>query len=377
MRISFVIHRLSCSGAPKMLAWVANQMAKRGHEVHVITFFTGEQAQMLGETVTLHNLDIPQSTNRIVRNSAELAKAQYKLLRRLKQIKPDVIVSFHSSGTYIHLLLNKLFGRYPVIFSERADPNAHKGMKKKLFEMLMNCANGTVFQTEGARACFSGKIYENSTVIPNPAVLKPKVAENLPKYLHTYENRDNRIVSVGRLSIAQKRQDVLLDAFQIVHNKHPEMQLVLYGSGEDMEKIRALTAEKDLADCVVLAGNTNQVEENICSARAFALTSDYEGIPNALIEALTVGVPCVSTDCSPGGAALLIRDGENGFLVPRGDAEAVANRLLQLIEDAQISDRFAAEGPKVAEAFSEERIATLWEQNIMKICQRNQHGCGK
>ena len=231
----------------------------------------------------------------------------------------------------------------------------------------MGCADGVVFQTEGARAHFPGKIYDNSTVIPNPAVIKPAVAENLSKYLHTCEERDNRIVSVGRLSIVQKRQDVLLGAFRIVYEKYPQMQLVLYGDGEDREKIRALAEEMGLADCVVLAGNTNQVEENICTARAFVLTSDYEGIPNALIEALSVGVPAVSTDCSPGGAALLIRDGENGFLVPRGDAQAVADRLLKVVEEPQLADHFSAEGPKIIEEFSEDRIADLWEQYFKSI----------
>lgn len=372
MRIAFLFSALGHSGAPKMLAWVAKQMAKRGHDVHIVTFFASEQEQLLlDESFSFHCLNVPRSSNRIGRNSVDMAKTQYRLLRKLKQLKPDGIVSFNISGTYIHLVLNKLFGRYPVIFSERTDPNIHKGAKKKLFTMLMGCASGTVFQTEGARACFPGKIYKNSTVIPNPAVIKPAVAEKLSEYLHTYENRDNRIVSVGRLSIVQKRQDVLLDAFQIVHNKHPEMQLVLYGDGEDKQKIQAMVEEKGLAGSVLLAGNTSQVEENICAARAFALTSDYEGIPNALIEAMSVGVPCMSTDCSPGGAALLIRDGENGFLVPRGDAEAVAEKLLRLIEDPQISDRFTAEGPKITESLSEEHIADLWEQYVLKIC------CGK
>ena len=371
MRIAFLFSALNHSGAPKMLAWVANQMARRGHEVHIVTFFEAKQAAALEDGVTHHCLNISRNGGRLARNTVVMAKTQYRLLRLLRQLKPDGIVSFNISGTYVHLVLNKIFGRYPVVFSERTDPGIHKGVMRKLFRILMGCADGVVFQTEGARAHFSGKIYENSTVIPNPAVIKPAVAENLSKYLHTYEERDNRIVSVGRLSVAQKRQDVLLDAFRIVYEKYPQMQLVLYGDGEDREKIRALAGEMGLADCVVLAGNTNQVEENICTARAFVLTSDYEGIPNALIEALSVGVPAVSTDCSPGGAALLIRDGENGFLVPRGDAEAVADRLLKVIEDPKIADRFSAEGPKITERFSEKRIADLWEQYLQAICKGN------
>lgn len=367
MRIAFLFSSLNHSGAPKMLTWVANQMAKRGHEVHVVSFFMTEKMPALEESVTHHCLDIKRSGSRLTRNTVVMAKTQYQLLRKLKQLMPDGIVSFNISGTYVHLALNKIFGRYPVIFSERTDPNIHKGARKKLFKLLMGCAKGTVFQTQGARECFPGKIYENSVVIPNPAVVKPEAAESLPQYLHTYKTRDNRIVSVGRLSVVQKRQDILLEAFRLVHGKHPEMQLVLYGDGEDKEKIRTLAAEKGLSDSVVLAGNTNQVEEDICSARAFVLTSDYEGIPNALIEAMSVGVPCVSTDCSPGGAALLIQDGENGFLVPRADAPAVAEKLLQLIEDPQTADRFAAEGPKITETLSEDRIADLWEQYILKV----------
>lgn len=369
MRIAFLFSILNHSGAPKMLTWVANQMAKRGHEVHIVSFFKTEKLPVLEENVTHHCLHIDKSKSRLARNTVVMAKTQYRLLCKLKQLRPDGIVSFNISGTYVHLVLNKLFGRYPVIFSERTDPNIYKGKKKKLFQFLMSHAKGMVFQTQGARECFSGKIYENSVVIPNPAVVKPEVAEALPRYLHTYKERDNRIVSVGRLSIVQKRQDILLEAFRLVHEKHPEMQLVLYGDGEDKEKLRTLAAEKGLSDSVVLAGNTDQVEENICAARAFVLTSDYEGIPNALIEAMSVGVPCVSTDCSPGGAALLIRDGENGFLVPRADAPAVAEKLLQLIEDPQTSDRFAAEGPKITETLSEDRIADLWEQYIMKMFQ--------
>lgn len=370
MKIAFLIHRLSYSGAPKMLAWVANQMAKRGHDVHIVTFFTGEQAHPLDPSVTVHSLNISQSGNRIVRNTVEMAKTQYRLIRLLNRLEPDGVISFNISGTYVHLGLNQLFGRYPVIFSERADPNAYRGATSKVRFAMMGCAAGTVFQTEGARSFYAGKIYENSTVIPNPVIMKPKVAQSLPEYLHTYAERDNRIVTVGRLALQQKRQDILLEGFRIVHEKHPEMKLVIYGDGGDKEQIQAIAEEKGLVDSVLLAGRVDWIEESICSAQAFALTSDFEGIPNALIEAMTVGVPCVSTDCSPGGAALLIRDGENGFLVPRGDAEAVAQKLLKLIEDPQISDRFAEEGPKVAETFSEDQIADLWEQYILKIFKK-------
>ena len=110
MRIAFLFSALNHSGAPKMLAWVANQMAKRGHEVHIVSFFETGNMPFLGENVTHHCLNINRNGSRLTRNTVVMAKTQYQLLRKLRQLKPDGIVSFNISGTYIHLVLNKLFG---------------------------------------------------------------------------------------------------------------------------------------------------------------------------------------------------------------------------------------------------------------------------
>ena len=101
MRIAFLFSALNHSGAPKMLAWVANQMAKRGHEVHIVSFFETGNMPFLGENVTHHCLNINRNGSRLTRNTVVMAKTQYQLLRKLRQLKPDGIVSFNISGTYI------------------------------------------------------------------------------------------------------------------------------------------------------------------------------------------------------------------------------------------------------------------------------------
>lgn len=368
MKIVFTIPRLTYSGAPKMMAWIASQMASKGHDVRLVTFFSEEQARILHEKVQTHNLGIVQSKSRVVRNSIGMAKTLFRLHKYVKHVKPDVLVSFSNSTGYAYLPIGKKFGKFKLISSERADPYSYSSGMIKLRLTLMKYAHGTVFQTEGARDFFKNEknIYINSVVIPNPVVLNDdvrKIRENIPRY----EERDNRIVAVGRLSVSQKRQDLLLEAFAIVHKVHPELQLVIYGDGQDESKIQTMIDGAGLADCVTLAGRINEVEKNIYSARAFVLTSDFEGIPNALIEAMSLGVPSVSTDCSPGGAALLIRDGENGFLVPKGDAHAVAERLLEIVENKEIAEMFSANGPKIARDFSEETIADMWEKYFITI----------
>lgn len=362
MRLIFAIPRLSYSGAPKMMAWVANQMAARGHEVHLITFYSEEQARILHENVTMCSLKVVQSKNRLVRNTTGMLKTIARLHTMVKTLKPDVVVTFLDSVGYVYLPICRFFTKAKIIASERVDPYAYRGKIARIRFALMRFAHGTVFQTPGAQCFFEKrrKIFKNSVVIPNPVILSTKAA-NMQKCIPSFLERDKRIVTVGRLSLHQKRQDVMLDAFKLFHEKNPEYTLVIYGGGQDGSKIQAMIDERGLSDCAVLAGITDRVEEMIFHAAAFVLTSDFEGIPNALIEAMSIGVPSVSTDCSPGGAALLIRDGENGFLVPCGDAEAIAEKLSVLVCDSKTADLFSQTSPLIANDLAESIIADKWE----------------
>lgn len=365
MRIVFIHNQISYGGACKMIAWVANQMAKRGHEVHSIVFFQSCNEGNFNENVVLHKLDIKKSKHRIIRNSVGMLKTINALHKKINQINPDVIVSFLDSVGYWYLLKNRLSKKRKIVVSERVDPFQYKGFASKVRFWLMKKANWSVFQTEGAREFFKGKIFEKSSVIPNPVILKN--SDNPSEQEIEFLMRDNTIVSVGRLSLKQKRQDVLINAFKIVLEKHPEMQLVFYGDGQDQEKIESIIKENGFEDKVVLAGVTKDVKASIEKAKVFVLSSDYEGIPNALIEAMQYGVPSVSTDCSPGGARLLINDGENGFIVPCGDEQKLAEKINILIENSDISNKFSKNSPKICETFSEEKIANMWEDCFIKI----------
>ena len=226
----------------------------------------------------------------------------------------------------------------------------------------MGFSHGVVFQTRGAQKFFEryDKIYSNSTVIPNPVVVNEKIL-SMQQNIPSPSEREKIIVTVGRLSLAQKRQDVLLEAFKIFRATHPEYKLVVYGDGADKDQIQKIIDQMGLTDCATLAGKIDNVESAIFNAAAFVLTSDFEGIPNALIEAMSIGVPSVSTDCSPGGAALLINDGENAFLVPTGDAIAIAEKLSVVVDDEDVAQTFSKNGPSIADTFCEAIIADKWE----------------
>ena len=369
MKIVFAITRISHSGgASKMIAWVAEQMALKGHEVHLITFFTQEGTPKLLENVHFHPLNIPQSNRRLVRNTVEMVKVLHRLQKEVRKIRPDVFVTFLDSVGCIYLPICRLLNTCKIVASERVDPYSYRGEKAKVRFFLMKYAHTMVFQTEGARGFFKNKkaIYNNGVVIPNPVVVSDSV-KALQKQVPAYRDRDNRIVTVGRLSLPQKRQDVLIEAFRIFHETHPQYRLVIYGDGQDKDKIESFVEASGLREHIVLAGYTQHAEQDIYNASAFVLSSDYEGIPNALIEAMSVGVPCVSTDCSPGGAALLLEDGENGFLVPKGDARAIADRVAQIVENESVANRFSQNAPAITKKFSESVVADWWETCFLNL----------
>ena len=246
------------------------------------------------------------------------------------------------------------------MISERGDPAVYGGFIRLLGHRIIGRADGAVFQTEGARDFYTGRLRVKSVVIPNAVTCRK--TERLPR-----KKRKDEIAFVGRFYNRQKRQDIMVEAFALLSARHPELSLVFYGDGEDMDMIRALVREKGLDSRVRFAGGVTPIEPYLQTALLFVLTSDYEGIPNALIEAMCAGLPCVAADCAPGGARLLIRDGENGLLIPRGNAAAVAEACEKLLADPRKAEDMGEKAQQIADTFAPEVIYPQWEEYLKKI----------
>ena len=371
MKILFTIPTLTYSGAPKMMAWVANQMAARGHEVRFVAFFSDEQARALHEKIEMRSLNVTRSKSRLARNTTKMAQALWRLHRTVKKEKPDVVVTFLDSVGSMYLPIARFFTKCKTVASERVDPYTYRGKMAQARFYLMRFADGTVFQTEGARRFFKERkrIYDNSAVIPNPVVIGEKTRA-LRGDAPTFEERDDRVVTVGRLSLTQKRQDVLLDAFKIVAETRPELKLVIYGDGPDKGKIQELIDQKGLAERATLAGRVDGVENAIFNARAFALSSDFEGIPNALIEAMALGLPCIATDCPAGGPASLIETERNGLLVPVGDPRAMTRAMCRLADDAALADRLGENAAKIRTRLDANTVAQQWRTYLERVIKQ-------
>ena len=161
----------------------------------------------------------------------------------------------------------------------------------------------------------------NVSVIPNFIHLTPESSSFSRKEL----------LSIGRLSY-QKGFDRLIKAFKIVHETYPEWKLIIYGDGEEKDKLLGLIEEYNLVSFVVIHRPVKNVEEIYCNSSCFVLTSRYEGLPMVLLEAMSYGLPIISYDCKCGPKDL-INNGLNGFLVPEGNIEELANTIMKLISN--------------------------------------------
>ena len=159
----------------------------------------------------------------------------------------------------------------------------------------------------------------------------------------------------------------MLDAFKLFLTKHPEYVLKLYGKGADEVQIRQWVEDRGLVENVKFMGLTTKPMQDIASDGMFLITSDYEGISNSLLEAMAVGLPCVSTDHTPGGARLLIKDGENGLLAPIGNAEKLAEAMCRFAEDVELAKSCGEKAKEVVVRFAPDKIIDMWEKYIEKV----------
>ena len=183
----------------------------------------------------------------------------------------------------------------------------------------------------------------------------------MPEY---YEGERRKVIlSVGRLQ-EQKRTDVLIDAFAMIAERYADYNLELYGKGNLLDELKARVDSHGLSERVKFMGTSSTIFNDINDAALFALTSDFEGLPNALLEAMALGLPCVSTRCSPGGAEELIEDGKNGYLVPCGDAKALAERIDSMLCDYDKALAVGKEARKIRERAELQVIIDAWEEYI-------------
>lgn len=349
MKILFVIGAFLFGGAERVICNLANWFALNGDEV---TLLAVNETEEMCYTVE-KNVHVINGIGR--RNQID---AIWKLRKIIKVIDPQVVVSFL---THINIaVIISLFGTgIPVIVSERNAPSMMppEWYRKMLRAIVYPFAKGVVFQTEQAQEYFGKIIRNKSVIIPNPILLSMDHVD--------LNYRKKVIVTVARL-VPQKNQEMLIKAFACVSSKHKEYVLHIYGDGDLKDKLSALISELGMEDRIILKGETKQIQEEIRSAEIFALTSKFEGMPNALMEAMGLGLACISTDCPCGGPAFLIRNMQNGILVPVDDVNSLVDALNSLLENTYLRESISLEAQKIYQELKPETIYEKWRIFLLR-----------
>lgn len=330
MNLLFYINSIHEGGAERVMCNLCSYFANKGDNVVLVTSFIDKWEYAFDTKVTRISLfDDRISGNRIIRNF----KIIKKLRQAIKQIAPDCVVSFMGEPNFRAFFASR-FIKTKWVCSVRNDPKIeYSGIVERIFaKWLMPFSDGCVFQTQEAKNFFPDKLQRKSAIIMN-AVDKRFFDVNLANV----EKHD--IITCGRLT-SQKNHKLLIDAFNKIKDQTDE-NLIIYGNGELNSELQCYIRQLGIDNRVFLAGQTSNVIDSIKGAKIFVLSSDYEGMPNALLEAMAIGIPCISTNCPCGGPKEIIENGENGYLVPVRDEVALSGKMLMLLNDEKTQCKFA------------------------------------
>jgi GalNAc-alpha-(1->4)-GalNAc-alpha-(1->3)-diNAcBac-PP-undecaprenol alpha-1,4-N-acetyl-D-galactosaminyltransferase len=367
MKLAFTISSLGCGGAEKTVSVMGNYWANKGHDVTILTYDDGSTAPFfsLHPEIRIRPMNVSASSYGIASAVRNNVRKIARLRKHIVDTDPDCVIAFMDANNVATLLATRRL-KIPVVVSERVDPamNPIPAVWRYLRRLTYPLATRVVFQTISVRDLFPELSPTRTAVIPNPVM----GVGYPPSYSGASVKPRKSLVTVARLT-RQKRLDLLLSAFSLIPNTD-ECSLTIVGDGPLKGTLENLARELGISHRVSFTGLVTNPSSFLHGADLFVLTSEFEGFPNALLEAMACGVPVISFDC-PSGPSEIIRDGIDGILVPPLDIDALARTISKLLDDEPKRIRLGQAGLEVRERFSLSRIMSMWEKILEEIGQEN------
>jgi Glycosyltransferase len=354
MKIGFLIYSLQGGGAERMVSRLANKISSKERKVSIFIFDETNQAYNLNEDITIYICKTKSYRFKIIR----IIDRILTIRKNLKIEKPDVVLAF---SMIPYILLASLCLNIRIIGSERTNPNVYSIGKRLEAKFTSLFCSGYIFQTKGAKQWYPEIVRRKSVVIGNIA---PELDIKDKKIL-----LDNiKICSVGRLN-NEKDFLTILKAFSIFIQKYPAASLDIFGDGDQKKELEKEALNLGIIDKVKFLGFQKNLLEKLQEFQIFIFSSKAEGMPNALLEAMSAGLDCISTDCDFGPKDL-IEDGKNGWLVPIGDANMIAERLEWIINHPNKHIIICNNAAQIKDVYSEKAIVEQYLVYINKIIKK-------
>lgn len=349
MKILYHISSLYGGGAERVMSYLINHSVENGNEVYVVVCYEHEGEYFISD-----------KTKKIVIGQSNLLTQSFKLRKVIKNIKPDLCIAFMQGGNFRMSFAN-LFRHQKYILSIRNEPTKEYPSKISQFiaKKLFKKASGIVFQTPDAQNYFCKKIQKKSTVIFNPV--------NQDFFVSNRPTNQNGIVTFGRL-VQQKNFKLLIESFSLI-SKDIEDDLYIYGEGPLEESLKQYINMLNLNDRVHLMGRTNNVKNILLNSKMFVMSSDFEGMPNALLEAVCTLTPSISTDCPCGGSKIIL-SGDVGLLVPMNDPIKLAESIKYIANNLEVRNKFIENAKRSRQKFNTNEILEKWDEFFQVVKER-------
>ncbi len=350
-------HSLVKGGAERVLSVLSTPFVQVYDEVVYICWYNGTVAYDYDKSVRIINIEDEAG-------SCSLIKKAFWFRRYVRKEHPSMVLSFLTPTNM--LVLASLMGTsQAVVVSERADPNFY--FKKYRMESLLcltrnflyRKALGIIVQSNAMKNYYKGNLYKKCTIIRNPIYMEKSIIGCGIRC-----KKSDKVVTVGRLEVF-KNQKMLISAFGHFLISHPSYKLYIYGEGGARHELEQQIKNEGLEGKVVLPGSTDSVFDSIKDARVFVLSSTYEGLSNALIEAMCIGLPCISTKVS--GSTDIIKHRSNGILIDNGSISQLTDALNEVVDNSDFAKELGINASYLYDILNVDVISKKWMDYLLNM----------
>lgn len=330
-KIVVVTGSLGAGGIEKVTSRIADHYIGKGYEVSICCLLQMEEKAFvpLRKEVKVFYFN---SAKGLERPKIFISGEWIKFLKKVfEEQKPDYVLAMTLK---IGALCSIARRNMPIRLSFRETSDPHSKVRNRTFDRLLCLVcrkiDGIIFQTRWEKQCYPKYMQKKGKVIPNPVSVDVTWGKN---------SIEKRIVSLGRLTNIQKRHDILIQAFGLFLKNNPGYELLIYGNGEDKKEDEKLIQSLGIESFVKIIDAKQNIHSLITNVSMFVITSDFEGLSNSLVEAMLMGIPCISSDWP--GSEDVITHNVNGYIYTRQNISELAFYMDKLANDDEKKGEFS------------------------------------